>query len=168
VGYIAYPQGELKDSLLKVQDTVPICANIFGQIVALNALKVDILARAFQCAFVSCDVNKRGLTDRSTAQAGGRDWVNANVRGLDKNRKLVHAALAPLGEDAVTPSSGAIYTVRPHDTTHSCLSAHRRTAYAYVWGQGVMNSVSRNPLLNAVLCECSGLGCQRAARMTRG
>lgn len=57
VGYIAYPQGELKDSLLKVQDTVPICPNIFGQIVALNALKVDILARAlgFAVCLLRCE-----------------------------------------------------------------------------------------------------------------
>jgi aspartate/methionine/tyrosine aminotransferase len=47
VGYIAYPaESELKGSLLKVQDTVPICANIFGQVVALNALKVLPIALA--------------------------------------------------------------------------------------------------------------------------
>ena len=76
--------------------------------------------------------NERDLNVRGTVQAGGREWVNANVQGLHKNRKLVHAALAPLGEDAVTPSSGAIYTVSAHDTTRLCLSAHRCAAYAYV------------------------------------
>ncbi|XP_043700930.1 aromatic aminotransferase ISS1-like [Telopea speciosissima] len=81
VGYIAYPSEVkgLESQLLKVQDTIPICASIISQRLALYSLEV------------------------------GPEWVRDQVKDLIKNRELILEALTPLGEDAVKGGQGAIY-----------------------------------------------------------
>ncbi|KAJ4957545.1 hypothetical protein NE237_024656 [Protea cynaroides] len=81
VGYIAYPSEVegLEAQLLKVQDTIPICASIISQRLALYSLEV------------------------------GPEWVRDQVKDLIKNRALILEALAPLGEEAVKGGEGAIY-----------------------------------------------------------
>ena len=66
-------------SMLKVQDTVPICATILSQYASLGALDA------------------------------GRGWVEEKVRLLDANRRMVLDAVSCLGPDSVAPSEGAIY-----------------------------------------------------------
>ncbi len=82
-GYIAFHKdapGNLVDQLLKVQDTVPICATQLSQYMSLGALEA------------------------------GRPWVNERVKMLeDANRAYVLDAVSCLGEDALVPSEGAIY-----------------------------------------------------------
>mmetsp|Transcript_39875 Transcript_39875/g.55411 ORF Transcript_39875/g.55411 Transcript_39875/m.55411 type:complete len:437 (-) Transcript_39875:114-1424(-) len=81
IGYIAFPQkGPMRDELLKVQDTIPVCAGVLNQLVALSAL-----------------------------QDAGKDWVMEHVHSLEENRAIVLDALSPLGADAIAPSNGAIY-----------------------------------------------------------
>ncbi|XP_042484285.1 aromatic aminotransferase ISS1-like [Macadamia integrifolia] len=81
VGYIAYPSEVegLESQLLKVQDTIPICATIISQRLALYSLEV------------------------------GPEWVRDQVKDLIKNRALILEALSPLGEDVVKGGEGAIY-----------------------------------------------------------
>lgn len=82
-GYIAFHKdapGNLAAQLLKVQDTVPICATQLSQYMSLGALEA------------------------------GRSWVNERVKMLeDTNRAYVLDAVSCLGEDALVPSEGAIY-----------------------------------------------------------
>lgn len=79
VGYIAFPPA-LKASLMKVQDTIPICPAIVSQMAALGALKA------------------------------GRPWVKDFVRGLDAQKKIVRGACEEtLGKESVCGGSGAIY-----------------------------------------------------------
>ena len=66
-------------SILKVQDTVPICATILSQYASLGALEA------------------------------GRGWVEEKVRMLDVNRRMVLEAVGCLGEEHIAPSQGAIY-----------------------------------------------------------
>lgn len=89
VGALAHhADAALAPALLKVQDTVAICAPQASQAAALAAL---------------------------TAPGAGAAWVAARVAALAANRAAVAAALAPLGEAggggaAVTAASrGAIY-----------------------------------------------------------
>lgn len=93
VGWLAsHRDSGLSPSLLKVQDTVPICAPQLGQRVALAALE---------------------------GEGAGAAWVAERVRGLEENRKAVKSALAPLdalaaaeeGSDssALGAARGAIY-----------------------------------------------------------
>lgn len=81
VGYIAYPNSvkDLGASLLKAQDTIPICANLLAQRVALSAL------------------------------SEGPEWVRERVQTLVPNRKMVFEALECLGEGAVKGGEGGIY-----------------------------------------------------------
>jgi len=80
VGYMAFPK-TLKSSLLKVQDTIPICPCIASQRVALAALK-----------------------------EGGRTWVKQLVAGLSEQKKFVGDAVADtLGPACLLGGSGAIY-----------------------------------------------------------
>jgi len=75
----------LGPSLLKMQDTIPICPTQTSQAVALAAL---------------------------TAPGAGRQWVDRQVLSLAGNRAAVAAALAPLaaaGGGASPASAGAIY-----------------------------------------------------------
>lgn len=81
-GYIAFHKdapGGLGTELLKVQDTVPICANQLGQLLSIGALEA------------------------------GRGWVGERVEALEKNRSRIHKALECLGEENIAPSDGAIY-----------------------------------------------------------
>eukprot|EP00890_Picochlorum_soloecismus_P006017 jgi/Picsp_1/6416/NSC_03764-R1_transaminase transferring nitrogenous groups len=81
-GYIAFHKdapGGLGTELLKVQDTVPICANQLGQLLSLGALEA------------------------------GRGWVGEKVEALEKSRSRIHKALECLGEESIAPSDGAIY-----------------------------------------------------------
>jgi len=93
VGWLAYHKdSNLASSLLKIQDTVPICAPQLSQRVALAALE---------------------------GEGAGAGWVAEKVKGLEGNRKAVKAALAPLdalaaseeGNDfsSLEASRGAIY-----------------------------------------------------------
>ena len=66
-------------SILKVQDTVPICATILSQYASLGAMEA------------------------------GRGWVEEKVKMLDENRKMVLEAVGCLGEKNIAPSQGAIY-----------------------------------------------------------
>ncbi|KAK9809123.1 hypothetical protein WJX72_009699 [[Myrmecia] bisecta] len=84
VGYIAYPDTDGQDFLglqmVKVQDTVPICASLLSQHVALGALKL------------------------------GRQWVLDNVATIRSNRELLLDALSPLGRlGSGVYGDGAIY-----------------------------------------------------------
>lgn len=89
VGYIAFPadaglygsSGDLGEQLLKVQDTVPICAVQLSQHVALGALEA------------------------------GAEWVAARVAALQPNRAALMDALSPLGTlgDGISGGEGAIY-----------------------------------------------------------
>lgn len=81
VGYIAYPTSvpDLGASLLKAQDTIPICANLLAQRVALSAL------------------------------SEGPDWVRERVKTLIPNRKMVFDALVCLGEGNVKGGEAGIY-----------------------------------------------------------
>ncbi|CAG9461340.1 unnamed protein product [Pedinophyceae sp. YPF-701] len=87
VGYIAYPTPELGApadlgaEILKVQDTIPICATTASQLVALGAVRQ------------------------------GREWVQERVDGLAENRAVVLDALSPLGSvgDGIAGGEGAIY-----------------------------------------------------------
>eukprot|EP00418_Pyrodinium_bahamense_P020415 CAMPEP_0179106638 /NCGR_PEP_ID=MMETSP0796-20121207/49596_1 /TAXON_ID=73915 /ORGANISM="Pyrodinium bahamense, Strain pbaha01" /LENGTH=402 /DNA_ID=CAMNT_0020804681 /DNA_START=9 /DNA_END=1214 /DNA_ORIENTATION=+ len=79
VGYLAFPPA-LKASLLKVQDTIPICPCILSQRVALGALQA------------------------------GREWVKARVAGLSEQKRLVCSAVRDtLGDGSLLGGSGAIY-----------------------------------------------------------
>lgn len=83
-GYIAFPDdgtGHMGAQLVKVQDTVPICAAQISQHVSLGALEA------------------------------GRGWVAERVAGLESNRRTVLDALSVLGTlgDGIAPSEGAIY-----------------------------------------------------------
>ena len=81
-GYIAFREdapGNISNELLKVQDTVPICATQVSQQASLGALEA------------------------------GREWVKNKVEGLSKNRDIVLKALECLGPDRIAPSEGAIY-----------------------------------------------------------
>eukprot|EP00242_Pyramimonas_sp_CCMP2087_P007166 CAMPEP_0198202990 /NCGR_PEP_ID=MMETSP1445-20131203/6219_1 /TAXON_ID=36898 /ORGANISM="Pyramimonas sp., Strain CCMP2087" /LENGTH=385 /DNA_ID=CAMNT_0043874175 /DNA_START=211 /DNA_END=1368 /DNA_ORIENTATION=+ len=80
VGFIAFPSLLVKEEAMKCQDTIPVCATILSQIVAL-----------------------------ASTQGAGRAWVQEKVEGLADNRAIVRAALTPLGEAAITQSNGAIY-----------------------------------------------------------
>lgn len=87
VGALAHHvDARLAPSLLKVQDTVAICAPQASQAAALAAL---------------------------TGAGAGKAWVADRVRALAGNRAAVAAALAPLsratGEDVTAASRGAIY-----------------------------------------------------------
>eukprot|EP00300_Choanocystis_sp_HF-7_P005425 c14077_g1_i1.p1 GENE.c14077_g1_i1~~c14077_g1_i1.p1 ORF type:complete len:343 (+),score=71.70 c14077_g1_i1:1081-2109(+) len=82
VGYIAYPfaHPNLAAQLLKVQDTIPICASALSQRVALGALR------------------------------SGRDWVMKHVNQLALQRELILDAVSVLGPDSVVGrKNGAIY-----------------------------------------------------------
>lgn len=79
VGYLAFPP-RLKPSLLKVQDTIPICPCILSQKVALGALQA------------------------------GRAWVKERVAGLTEQKAIVcNAVRETLGEGALLGGTGAIY-----------------------------------------------------------
>ncbi len=81
MGYIAYPMANaaLADSLLKVQDTIPICPTQISQQVALGALEA------------------------------GAPWIAEHVQSLAENRANAIRALEPLEASSVAPSQGAIY-----------------------------------------------------------
>eukprot|EP00850_Spirogloea_muscicola_P021539 SM000253S09028 [mRNA] locus=s253:40424:43594:+ [translate_table: standard] len=82
VGYIAYPSAQhsnIGKQLLKVQDTVPICAAVVSQHLALAALKA------------------------------GPAWVKSHVATLEVNRSAALEALEPLGSGAIRGGEGAIY-----------------------------------------------------------
>eukprot|EP00850_Spirogloea_muscicola_P002590 SM000010S04228 [mRNA] locus=s10:291796:294415:- [translate_table: standard] len=82
VGYIAYPSAQhsnIGKQLLKVQDTVPICAAVVSQHLALAALKA------------------------------GPAWVKSHVATLEVNRRAALEALEPLGNGAIRGGEGAIY-----------------------------------------------------------
>eukprot|EP00850_Spirogloea_muscicola_P018069 SM000162S02347 [mRNA] locus=s162:37678:40298:+ [translate_table: standard] len=82
VGYIAYPSAHhsnIGKQLLKVQDTVPICAAVVSQHLALAALKA------------------------------GPAWVKLHVATLEVNRRAALEALEPLGNGAIRGGEGAIY-----------------------------------------------------------
>lgn len=84
VGYVAYPTEPIGDlslgaEMLKVQDTIPICATQVSQVVALEALRQ------------------------------GRGWVEERVAGLRANRELVLDALSVLGPGKVRAGDAAIY-----------------------------------------------------------
>jgi aspartate/methionine/tyrosine aminotransferase len=66
-------------SMLKVQDTVPICATILSQYASIGALEA------------------------------GREWVEEKVALLDQNRREILKAVECLGPGSVAPSEGAIY-----------------------------------------------------------
>eukprot|EP00968_Pinguiococcus_pyrenoidosus_P011205 scaffold895_cov315-Pinguiococcus_pyrenoidosus.AAC.54 len=76
VGYLAYPPA-LEPSLMKVQDTIPICPPIISQRLALETL------------------------------AFGREWVLSHFETLGKNRGAVVAALQEGLQTASTPDNGA-------------------------------------------------------------
>ena len=81
VGWLAsHRDSGLGPSLLKVQDTVPICAPQLSQRVALAALE---------------------------GPGAGAAWVAARVRGLEGNRAAVKAALAPLDALAAAEEGGS-------------------------------------------------------------
>lgn len=93
VGALAtHPDAGLTQALLKIQDTVAICAPQASQQAGLAAL---------------------------TAPGAGEAWVRARVASLEGNRAAVAAALAPLTEAAssssspLTASRGAIYLWTP-------------------------------------------------------
>jgi len=65
IGYIAYPP-TLRDSLLKAQDTIPICPTQISERVAIGALKA------------------------------GRKWVEEKLPVVCKNRDLIRRSLEPL------------------------------------------------------------------------
>ena len=79
---IAYPNSvpNLGPSLLKAQDTIPICPSIIGQRAALAAL-----------------------------EHAGRTFVESNIKEMLQNRDVALDALSPLGKDAVKGGEGAIY-----------------------------------------------------------
>ena len=81
MGYLAYDANntDLAQSLLKVQDTIPICPTQISQFAALGALE------------------------------SGSAWVKERVEMLETNRKVAMDALSVLGEENVTNSQGAIY-----------------------------------------------------------
>jgi len=81
MGYLSYDaaNAELAQSLLKVQDTIPICPTQISQHVALGALEA------------------------------GAPWIADRVKLLETNRSRAVAALAPLGQDNAIKSEGAIY-----------------------------------------------------------
>lgn len=84
VGYIAFPEdgtSRLAGALVKVQDTVPVCAPQLSQHVALGALRT------------------------------GSAWVQQRVAGLAGNREALIDALSPLGSlgSGVGGGEGAIY-----------------------------------------------------------
>ncbi len=67
IGYIAHSPA-LTEALIKVQDTVTVCASHLGQLLALAAIK-----------------------------EAGSDWVRERVRGLASNREAIWKAIAPMG-----------------------------------------------------------------------
>ena len=81
MGYLAYDESnsDLAESLLKVQDTIPICPTQISQHMALGALRE------------------------------GAPWIAERVASLEANRRRALGALRPLGEGSVTRSDGAIY-----------------------------------------------------------
>ena len=80
VGWLAaHRDSGLAPSLLKIQDTVPICAPQLSQRVALAALE---------------------------GEGAGAAWVSARVAGLEGNREAVKAALAPLDTFAAEEEGG--------------------------------------------------------------
>jgi len=85
VGYIAYPKPslgaapQLGSEILKVQDTIPICASTASQFVALGAIQA------------------------------GRSWVENKVKSLGASRDVVLGALAPLQPFGIYGGEGAIY-----------------------------------------------------------
>ncbi|QDZ23897.1 pyridoxal phosphate-dependent transferase [Chloropicon primus] len=81
MGYLSYCQSnrELSESLLKAQDTIPICPAQISQHMALGALEA------------------------------GSEWVKERVKLLEGNRKKALDALSPLGDENITKSQGAIY-----------------------------------------------------------
>eukprot|EP00747_Dinoflagellata_sp_TGD_P204399 gnl/TRDRNA2_/TRDRNA2_78069_c0_seq1.p1 gnl/TRDRNA2_/TRDRNA2_78069_c0~~gnl/TRDRNA2_/TRDRNA2_78069_c0_seq1.p1 ORF type:complete len:234 (+),score=30.77 gnl/TRDRNA2_/TRDRNA2_78069_c0_seq1:43-702(+) len=79
MGYIAYPAA-LKKSLLKVQDTIPICPTIASQKAAIAAM------------------------------GAGSIWVKQKIASLAEQKQLVKGAIeATLGKDSILGGSGAIY-----------------------------------------------------------
>jgi aspartate/methionine/tyrosine aminotransferase len=81
-GYLAYHKdapGNLADQILKVQDTVPICATQVSQCMSLGALQA------------------------------GSSWVAKNVAQLEKNRSEILNAISCVGEENIASSDGAIY-----------------------------------------------------------
>jgi len=81
MGYLAYDasHADLGPSLLKVQDTIPICPTQISQHMALGALEA------------------------------GSPWIAERVALLETNRKRALRALSVLGGESVTKSEGAIY-----------------------------------------------------------
>ncbi|KAI3437662.1 hypothetical protein D9Q98_000112 [Chlorella vulgaris] len=80
MGYIAYPEtAAIGEELLKVQDTIPVCATQISQYVALGAVEA------------------------------GREWVTEQVEGLAGNRAALIDALSPLGSSSIVGGEGAIY-----------------------------------------------------------
>ncbi|MEW5307472.1 MAG: hypothetical protein WDW38_008716 [Sanguina aurantia] len=85
VGYVAYPDYDGDDAagsqLLKIQDTIPICASTLSQQVALVSL------------------------------THGHEYVRANIDGLAGNREVLIDALSPLRDAGCTVAGGegAIY-----------------------------------------------------------
>ncbi|GAB4819316.1 hypothetical protein N2152v2_006362 [Parachlorella kessleri] len=84
VGYLAFPEdgsSKLAAELVKIQDTVIVCATQLSQWVALGALEA------------------------------GRGWVESQVHGLEGNRAAIIDALTPLGTlgSGVGGGEGAIY-----------------------------------------------------------
>jgi aspartate/methionine/tyrosine aminotransferase len=91
VGYLALPPGDLLDEVVKLQDTVAICATQLSQTVALAALEGD-------------------GSPGEAPEAFGADYVRAQVRALGPNRAAVRAALeSALGAASVVGGQGAIY-----------------------------------------------------------
>ena len=77
MGYLAYDESnsDLAESLLKVQDTIPICPTQISQHMALGALRE------------------------------GAPWIAERVASLEANRRRALGALRPLGEGSVTRST---------------------------------------------------------------
>ncbi|KAL6764759.1 PLP-dependent transferase [Haematococcus lacustris] len=85
VGYLALPDpqgdGDLLHQLLKIQDTIPICATQLSQQLALEAL------------------------------TSGQGYVQDQIRGLEGNRAAILDALSPLGSvgNGIAGGEGSIY-----------------------------------------------------------
>ena len=83
VGYVVLPSEQMYNAMLKVQDTIAICAPKLSQVAALGALQWR------------------------ESEDGEPDWVHARVQSLKQGRDAILQALKPLSQ--ILGGSGAMY-----------------------------------------------------------
>ena len=83
VGYVVLPSEQIYNAMLKVQDTIAICAPKLSQVAAMGALQWQ------------------------ETEGGEPDWVTTRVQSLKQGRDAISQALKPLPQ--ILGGSGAMY-----------------------------------------------------------